>query len=102
MLKNIKNPFTAHPNSVNETYLVHFKFAIRIGVRMILAGFACSIHSVFPFLFKTTASRTVKEINELMIMRVSKRANAFDIDQFNSYLKNIQNDKQHKKSSEHI
>ncbi len=69
----MKNPFTEHPRSVNETYLIHLKFASKIGLRLVLAGFACMIHSVFPFMFKTVASRTVREINELMIMRTSRR-----------------------------
>ena len=64
------NPFTAHPAAVGETYLEHFRFAFRYGTRMLAGGAAATIHSVFPFLFVTTASR----INdELVQMRAASR-----------------------------
>jgi len=64
------NPFTAHPASVGETYVQHFRFASRFGLRMLTGGAAAAIHSVFPFLFVTTASR----INdELVQMRAASR-----------------------------
>jgi hypothetical protein len=64
------NPFTVHPASVGETYLEHMRFARRYGGRMLLGGAAAVIHSVFPFLFVTTASR----INdELVAMRAASR-----------------------------
>lgn len=69
----MRNIFTVHPSTVNETYALHFHFAYRIGVKLVFAGLACIVHSVFPFVFKSTASRTVQEINELMEIRNSKR-----------------------------
>ena len=64
------NPFTAHPTAVGETYLEHFRFAFWYGTRMLAGGAAATIHSVFPFLFVTTASR----INdELVQMRAASR-----------------------------
>ncbi len=64
------NPFTAHPASVGETYFQHMRFAFRFGGRMLLGGIAAVVHSVFPFLFVTTASR----INdELVQIRASSR-----------------------------
>ncbi len=59
------NPFTAHPASVGETYGQHFRFALGVGVRMTFGGFAAMIHAVFPFLFVTTASRILDELNAL-------------------------------------
>ena len=59
------NPFTAHPASVGETYGEHFRFALGFGVRMTLGGLAAMIHAVFPFLFVTTASRTLDVLNAL-------------------------------------
>jgi hypothetical protein len=57
------NLFTAHPASVGQTYAAHFAFALVFGLRMVLGGLAAIVHAVFPFVFITTASRTVDELN---------------------------------------
>jgi hypothetical protein len=59
----MRNPFTAHPHSVGETYLEHGLFAGRYGVKMALGGIAAVLHGIFPFLFQTTASRITRELN---------------------------------------
>jgi hypothetical protein len=64
------NPFTAHPASVGESYLQHFRFAFRFGTLMLAGGAAATIHSVLPFLFVTTASRIS---DELVQMRAASR-----------------------------
>lgn len=68
----MKKLFTAHPKSVDETYLTHLKFASNSGLKLIYAGIACIIHSLLPFLFKTTASNTVLRMNQSMSSRGSK------------------------------
>lgn len=62
----MKNPFTDHPHSVNETFLEHFFVATGFGTKMILGGIACCLHGFFPFLFTTTGSRTVRSLYEKM------------------------------------
>jgi len=57
------NPFTAHPASVGETYGQHLRFALAFGARMTLGGLAAAVHALFPFLFITTASRALEELN---------------------------------------
>jgi hypothetical protein len=59
------NLFTAHPSSVGETYAEHGRFALRFGARMTMGGFAAMVHALFPFLFVTTASRALDELNAL-------------------------------------
>jgi hypothetical protein len=59
------NIFTAHPAAVGETYTQHFRFALTFGARMTLGGLAAAVHAVFPFLFVTTASRILDELNAL-------------------------------------
>ena len=59
----MRNPFTAHPGDVGETYLAHGAFACRYGMKMTLGGIAAFVHGVFPFLFQTTASRITRELN---------------------------------------
>ena len=57
------NPFTAHPAAVGESYGEHLAFALAFGVRMAMGGLAAIVHAVFPFLFITTASRTLDELS---------------------------------------
>jgi hypothetical protein len=59
------NPFTIHPASVGETYGQHLRFALAFGARMTLGGIAAAIHAVFPFLFITTASRALEQLNSM-------------------------------------
>ena len=54
--------FTAHPHSVDETYGEHFGVATKFGFALIGAGFASVLHGVFPWMFQTTGSRTVKKL----------------------------------------
>ena len=71
----MRNPFTAHPRDVGETYLEHSAFACRYGVKMTLGGLAALVHGVFPFLFETTGSRITRELNETL-ERSAARAKA--------------------------
>jgi len=59
----MRNPFSAHPREVGETYLEHGLFACRYGVKMTAGGMAAFLHGLFPFLFKTTGSRITRELN---------------------------------------
>src|SRR5688572_15672031 len=58
----MRNPFTAHPRDVGQSYFEHGVFACRYGARMTLGGVAAFLHGVFPFLFKTTGSRVTREL----------------------------------------
>jgi len=40
--------FTAHPETVGETYAEHLGMATSFGCRMVLAGVACMLHGVLP------------------------------------------------------
>ena len=55
--------FTRHPATVGETYGGHLTFATGVGGRMVLAGFACMLHGIFPFLFERTGSRTILDLH---------------------------------------
>jgi Family of unknown function (DUF6356) len=65
--------FKSHPAAVGETYGEHLFMASSFGCRMVLAGVACMLHGVFPFLFVRTGSRTVAELNQRMIAGRSTR-----------------------------
>jgi len=62
----VRNPFTAHPRDVGETYLEHARFACRYGAKMTLGGIAAVLHGLLPFLFQTTGSRITRELNETL------------------------------------
>jgi len=68
----MKNPFTEHPNSLNETYTEHCITAIKFSGWMLLASIACFIHSIFPFLFQCTASTIVKKLYAKMTIERCK------------------------------
>lgn len=64
--------FTDHPRSVGETYTEHFAMACSFGSRMIVAGTACMLHGLFPFLFVRTGSTTVRHLHDEMITHRSR------------------------------
>ena len=55
--------FRRHPATVGETYGEHLAFASGIGGRLLLAGAACLLHGLFPFLFERTGSRAIIELH---------------------------------------
>ena len=68
----MKNIFTEHPHSLNETYFQHLKYAGTCGLTMIIAGTALLIHALFPFVFqKIGIDSLVKMIREY-ISRMTK------------------------------
>lgn len=62
----IKKLFTTHPTSIGETYFQHLRHASSFSGRLLIAGFASLVHSIFPFLFEQTASRQIEKIIEKM------------------------------------
>ncbi|MEX0760573.1 MAG: DUF6356 family protein [Tistlia sp.] len=61
-MKALVAAFTDHPAAVGESYGEHFVFASGIGLKLLAAGGAALLHALLPFLFKTTASRLVREL----------------------------------------
>lgn len=60
--------FTTHPQDVGETYVEHLATASSFGVPMILTGFACLLHGIFPFWFEKTGSNLVRKLNDRMVV----------------------------------
>ena len=65
----LKRLFTEHPASVDESYGEHMAMASSFGTRMILAGLACMVHALFPFLFVTTGSDAIRQLHDRMSAR---------------------------------
>jgi hypothetical protein len=64
--------FTDHPRSVGETYAGHLDSSWSFGVRMMLAGLACLIHGIFPFLFTRTGSSAIRSLYNDMLTNRSR------------------------------
>jgi enhancing lycopene biosynthesis protein 2 len=64
--------FTEHPASVNETYWQHFANAMSFGLRMIGGGFVCIVHALIPGVFCKTASGTIGELHDKMVVNRSR------------------------------
>lgn len=67
-------PFTEHPASVGESYAEHLAMAVYFGTRMVLAGVACLVHGVLPFLFVRTGSQAVTDLHDRMLARCRRAA----------------------------
>ena len=62
----MKNIFTKHPNSVNETYFEHMCCAFKFHCTLLKLSLCALVHGIFPFWFETTASDGIKELNDCM------------------------------------
>lgn len=60
--------FTAHPQSVGETYLEHMHTALWFSGKLFSATFCCLVHAAFPFLFEGTGSRIIAELHDRMVV----------------------------------
>jgi hypothetical protein len=60
--------FTEHPASVGETYAEHLHAAWSFSASMIAGGLACLVHAIFPFMFVSTASSTVRKLHDRMVI----------------------------------
>ena len=58
----MKNIFTKHPNSLNETYFQHMKVALKMSISMFYAALACFIHAFLPFTFINTAGGKIYKL----------------------------------------
>ena len=59
--------FTDHPASVNETYLQHMRAAFGFGTSMFAGSLACFVHGLFPWLFLTMGSDTIRRLHHRMV-----------------------------------
>lgn len=64
--QQVQEIFREHPQSVNQTYLEHLRDGLDYGLTSCLSGGALIVHSFFPFLFQSTGSTMVKELNDRM------------------------------------
>lgn len=63
MFAALKSAFVSHPRSVDETYIQHMGFAIRIAGTLFLAALAALVNALFPFIFERTTSRIIAKMH---------------------------------------
>lgn len=59
--------FTQHPATVGESYFEHLVSAWGFAATMAVGAMACLLHGLFPFAFKTSGSRRIRELHERMV-----------------------------------
>jgi len=69
----IKRAFTEHPASVGESYAQHMGMAFGFGGKMVVAGFACLLHGLFPFAFKSTGRKCIEDLHTRMVTHRDRR-----------------------------
>ena len=62
----LKQHFTEHPASVDETYLEHFKVAARFARCLSIAAGAAAVHAIIPSMCTMTASKRICELHSEM------------------------------------
>jgi hypothetical protein len=66
-MKLLAEAFTRHPRSVGEGYWEHMGAALSFAGHLLLAGLACLVHGVLPFLLVGTGSRMVSQLHDRMV-----------------------------------
>jgi hypothetical protein len=66
-MNRLAEAFTRHPRSVGEGYWEHMGAALSFAWNLLLAGLACLVHAVLPFLLVGTGSRKISELHDRMV-----------------------------------
>lgn len=61
--------FLDHPESVDETYFEHMRFALKFSGTMFFAAFAALVHAFIPALCECTASNIIKKLHTRLVNR---------------------------------
>lgn len=59
----LQRVFLEHPQSVEETYFEHARFAGSFSLKLFGAAFAALVHAVIPCLFEKTASKMIIQMH---------------------------------------
>ena len=61
--------FLDHPNSVEESYFEHFRFALGFSGTLLVAAFAAMLHAFIPAACEKTASKCINDLHKRMLER---------------------------------
>ncbi len=62
----INRLFVQHPQTVDETYLQHMRFAGWFAAKLLAAGLAALVHAIIPAAFEKTAGNIIRELHHRM------------------------------------
>jgi hypothetical protein len=68
--------FLAHPRSVGESWREHFGIASGFGGAMIVGGCKAVIHAIFPNLYPTAGSDTVRRLHAILVEKRGAKRDA--------------------------
>ena len=54
----------SHPKKVCMSYFQHFKFSMEMSSRLLIGSFQAFVHAVYPDIYITSTSDTIKKIDE--------------------------------------
>lgn len=69
MTRMFRYVFVDHPNSVEENYFQHMRFAGWFASRLLMAGGAALVHAIIPCLFEKTASKMICQMHDRLTNR---------------------------------
>jgi hypothetical protein len=69
----MKKFFTAHPQTVGETYWQHMAVALSFSGALFGAAVAALVHAFFPAWFEKTASAKITSLHERMVCNRKKQ-----------------------------
>ncbi|MCA3000490.1 MAG: DUF6356 family protein [Burkholderiales bacterium] len=70
----MKKFFTAHPQTVGETYWQHMAVALSFAAALFGAAFAALVHAFFPAWFEKTASAKITSLHQRMVCSRKKQS----------------------------
>jgi hypothetical protein len=66
-MNSLQALFTAHPASVNESYLQHMRMSGTFGLWLLLAAACAFVHALLPFMVEKTASGIIRRLYGRMV-----------------------------------
>ena len=72
----LERTFLSHPHTVGESYWTHFRVAGSFGTAMVAGGAKAMIHAVFPNVYETAGSDTIRRLHTIMIEKRGAKRDA--------------------------
>ncbi len=69
----MSNLFNKHLKAVGENYFTHFAKAFSFAFCLLILSFKSLIHAIFPFFYENATSSKIKELNDELQHRKSKK-----------------------------